>query len=313
MNKELQIGNLWAGSDHQTFYVTGLTNSAAENDIALTLAYRAAAPSTAAAASKPTRMTVVKIISEAESDFPTNKARHVFGPLEKLLIYGVPDVEVVWSVGDEFLQRGGALHFTVTNTAARFSLAATSMAASFSLPYRVITPSLECDVTSYGLPTYQAWNEHDTWKPLEGHPGVGLLTEIHLCPSYVSFTNVFVCESYAVATNVWGYFANTNLFPQGSLDHNRKAGALKDIRVGGDNYAGTDLAASVFQVREPPWIDGGFSWPITATWRTKDDLVTGPLAWSIQVFTLRSNGDMYVYKFGHMAVRGTNDVAHLVD
>jgi len=282
------------------------TAFAAASASAATLSYRAAAPSTAAATSEPAKMTVVKIVSEAESDFPTNKARHVFGPLERFSISICPVIPLIWTTeGIDSADFGN--QYIAPNHASTFYITAFEHNETLILPYRTINPSYVSDWNDFKVPTNE-WVDHDAVMPLEGHVGVGLITRPKLCPSYVCFEHLLVCETEVDATNVWGYFADTNRLPVASLRHDRAAGAERQISISSGNVAGEDLA-SLTLTNPPPWTAGGFSWPIQAYWFTEDNQTTNALYWSTQIFQVYANGDATVRKFGHTVSRGTNDVS----
>lgn len=202
---------------------------------------------------------------------------------------------------------GGSINPTNSNaTLLEVPHAATSITVTVScgsgfscdIPFSVLPPS------GYIAPTN---------TPITGYganvAGAGMMIDLWLPPTNVSFYRVEIVEVGEVSTNAKGYFANTNVWPSWKLDH-RLCGAGTWVPVGMDNHVGTDTANS--GTCPTPWADGHFSWPIPGGWRVVGDTPTNNLPWSDQDFTINTNGTVAVQKFGHGVTRTTNDVYTVV-
>ena len=250
-------------------------------------------------------MTVVKIISEAESDFPTNKARHVFGPLESLTLQTLPRTPINWHLIGGSVTNAVNYSFTVMDHACPFEVAVTNNHAGLLLAFHVIEPDYFCDFSNARIMDDIDWNMVGLASPALGDPAVGLHAEIYMMPLTVSFENLWTMESYAIATNVTGYFADTNRYPVGSLDHNRAAGALIATKVGAGNLVAQDNAGSA-PGASALGHEGSFSWDIHNGWFLENGTVTNAIHWSRQTVRLYTNGTMSVSKFGHIVTRRVN-------
>ena len=202
---------------------------------------------------------------------------------------------------------GGSVNPTNGNaTLLEVPHAAASITVTFScgsgfsciIPFSVLSPS------GYIAPTI---------TPITGYgindAGAGMMIDLWLPPTEVSFYRVEIIEVGAVSTNATGYFANTNVWPVWKLDHGL-CGAGSWVAVGMDNHIGTDKANS--GTCPAPWADGHFSWPIPGGWRVTGDIPTNALPWSDQDFTICGNGTVSLLKFCHGVTRATNNVYTVV-
>ena len=109
-------------------------------------------------------------------------------------------------------------------------------------------------------------------------------------------------------TNVTGFFAP---YASELKPHDVGAGAWREVEVGELNCAGDDFASTVISITNIEWAAGGFEYRIPVKWYVKQDavpVVTNDFVFSPETFSLSSNGEFSVSKFGCTAVRGTNGV-----
>ncbi len=250
---------------------------------------------------------------EAAASWPTNRARHVFGPLEEARLTITPNpTSVAWNVEDV---ESDDLEFTWT---AKFKPAksngnVTVDGATFDFNFDTIAPER---LVAGGFRAMESWDRHTIAFdfPEEGEIGVGLIiTNITLLPDWVSFGNVEIKEGVCLATNMWGVFdfegAAAVLPPHGS-----DAGAERIMSVGFGNIVGDDAAALAFTIVERPWKSGGFRYDIPLYWRaqgSEDSDSWNSFGTTAQSFTLTANGDLTVSKLGGSATRGTNGVSRI--
>lgn len=166
---------------------------------------------------------VVKIKVEADADWPSNKVRHVFGPLETARLVVTPQVMGLHFEGD------ACFHSTTTN--GQYSLCFTNHAMSssvhavfdtgqrFELEFEVVEP----ERTTASLPVELA---EEDWLPLlderplqPNEPGIAWKTEVSLLPNYVSFQHLRIAELDIPATQIWGCCTNVYYFPTQSIAH----------------------------------------------------------------------------------------------
>lgn len=133
----------------------------------------------------------------------------------------------------------------------------------------------------------------------------GMIFNLQLTPTNVSFNALDVFELGLVSTNATGYFTaetNTNW-----LDHAAHgANVWKDVATGLPDVAGCAELP-------PPWGDGGaFSWPIPNYWRIHDNpACTNYFCNTDQSFALDSDGTVRVCKFGYVCECNTNRSCHV--
>ena len=291
------------------FYAEGVKASSALNDV--TLLAEIAGDGNTASDSKS--LTVGRVKLEAVSEFPTNRTRHVFGPLEEANLSIVPQPLFVSTTMTGTIPYNGELTRTSTNCFMRVSnrrknFHVTVKYSNVELPlsFSVIEPNRKLRVGRHGALAPEMWgNRYARLRiPAVGEIGAALLVETYLEPSFVSFHCLNVEEGFAPATNIYGCF--TNVLPQ-KLSHDDNAGAGRWSRVESNNQIGFDCAAYLDDFNLPYGEAGGFSWNIPMVWYTYDLLMTNSLNAVSQKFNLRNNGDMTVFKHGCWARRSIDN------
>ena len=163
---------------------------------------------TAAMLTRTVGVDVVKIRVEADAAWPSNKVRHVFGPLER---YNVTCTPSCYGTAERRAPLGAGEH------AVAVELADFTYATSI----RVVHPT--------GVPRFEFvrmmnasdWRAVGCEPPTNTVPGVGIVANRYLLPSYVSFAGLLVKEGEAPATDRMGWFANpVNDFIYGHGDEN---------------------------------------------------------------------------------------------
>ena len=252
-----------------------------------------------------TSLTVVELEIEAVTTRPTNRHRHVFGPKEQFTITTNPSVELFCSLLDGIEISGNMV--TAPDRPGEFSVWFTVDGAVCTCDFNCIGPA-GIDAFSCVESSEQDWRERTGVVPSIGDVAVGMTIQNRLMPDYVSFSHLFFMEGECDATDRWGLFAD----PQNTLmPHDSIAGAWKEAPVGSANNLPQDYAMAQFDAVLPIAMDGGFQYNITNYWYVMNSNVAGvrhPFGIESQKFTLFSNGDLSVEKYGWTATRGTNNI-----
>lgn len=191
--------------------------------------------------------------------------------------------------------QGNSTVFTAPSNAAIVTVTAKVFGKSISRNFTVVEPSGYVYAQLIGT-------NHD----LVGVALAGMTNIVFIGPTNVSFYRVWMEEVGAVSTNATGYFANTNTWPAGNLDHGKR-GANIWFRLTSQN-TWSDAASS--GSCDQPWSAGNFTWPIPVAWQVgsanspKTNYITG---WN-QNFTIDAGGTVIVQKFGNTVIRTPNDV-----
>ncbi len=261
-------------------------------------------------------LTVGRLKVEAVSYFPTNKPRHVYGPLEETHLSIVPQTLFDSMTMTGTVPYNGALTRTptnyflkVSNRRKRFPLTVKYANVELSLPFSVIEPNRKLRVVSHGVLDPELWWLYTRFRtPNLGDIGVALRLELFMEPSHVWFGHLRVEELFAPATNRWGFFDDVNRFPPSLVDHGAEAGANTPLQIEGENHVGFDHA--VFRMDGHAGLtSGGFQCEIPTIWYTDDYCVTNKLETASQVFKLRADGRLTVTKYGKWAWRALDDTA----
>lgn len=248
---------------------------------------------------------VVELEVEAVATWPTNRNRHVFGPKEQFRIVSSP--QVLLSTDPQTSASVSGNTVTAPDVPCTFSVAATIGSATVSLPFSCIPP-MWIEAVSCAACSTQDWNRCGCAVPSVGDVAVGMTIENKLMPDYVSFSHLFFVEGACDATNRWGLFADPQIT---LLPHDSAGGAGSEVPVGPQNYLPKDYATAKFDVVPPIAMAGGFQYNITNYWYVMNYSVAGtihPFGVESQKYTLLTNGDLSVEKYGWIATRGTNNV-----
>ncbi len=293
------------------FYAEGIKASSALNDVTL----HAYVIGGGGLESDSKSLTVGQVKVDAVSDFPTNKTRHVYGPLEEVNLSIVPQQLFASTTMTGTIPYNGALTQTPTNYFMRvcnrrknFSLTVRHVnGETILLPFSVIEPNRQLRGVNCGALPSEYWPSHARYPvPQIGDIGVVLQYKTYLEPSYVSFHCLNVEELFAPAVNVQGCFTNVS---HRLLDHGSAAGAGQHCRVEEDNLVGFDCAGYFDEYNQLDGEEGEFTVNIPMIWYTYDELMTNTLETISQKIKVFSSGDMLVRKKGFWARRSKDNTA----
>ena len=247
---------------------------------------------------------------EAAAEWPSNRSRHVFGPLEETVLSISPTTsQVCWrDIG--VTNEDSSVTYKAPAKPCQENGCVDVDGATLGIELVTIAPTHQL-AKGFRAPVDDDWMNNGQSTPDNGMIGAGIvITNLVLYPDWVSFENVRLKEGDCTATNMWGLFdfpGAETVFPP----HGEDAGAGKVIEVGVRNDAGNDFAAATFLNIDQPWRAGGFQYDIPQYWSVKSGTHTNEWHWfgsESQVFTFDSNGDMTVEKFGVSMTRGTNGI-----
>lgn len=294
------------------FYAEGLEASSNLDDVT----FHAYLMGDGGLVSDSKRLTVGLLKVEAASEFPTNRTRHVFGPLEETSLSLIPQAlfdsaTIVGTIpyNGELTRTPTNYFLKVSNRRAKFSMTVQSAKVLLPTSFSVIEPNSKLRVVSHGAIDPGLWKLYTGLQnPNLGDIGVALRLELFMEPSYVWFGHLYVEELFAPATNVWGFFNDPYRFPQEFLDHGTAAGANSVMKVEDANHIGFDHAA--FRMSGHVGLTaGGYQCNIPTIWYTDDYCVTNKLETASQVYTLKADGRLMVTKYGKWAWRALDDTA----
>ena len=300
------------GVQRLVFYAEGLNASIGMDDVT----FHAEITGGGNTISDNKTLTVGRFKVEAVSEFPTNRARHVFGPLEETNLSIIPQflfdsttMTCVIPYNGSFTRTPTNYFLKVSNRCTRLPMTINSANAQFSTTFSVIEPNRKLRVVSHGAIDPELWKFYTKLlTPALGDIGVALRLELFMEPSHVWFGHLYVEELFAPATNVWGFFNDPDRFPQGFLDHGTAAGANRVMKVEDANHIGFDHAA--FRMSgHSGLIAGGYRLNIPTIWYTDDHRMTNKLETASQVFKLEADGRLKVTKYGQWATRALDDTA----
>ena len=299
--KEVKIP---ADSDvNYEFVYEGKSASGGRDDVLVTaslVAVNAMSPEPSTA-----KLTSVKLAMEAVYTFPTNRARHVFGPMEESLFKFTPDALAgeVSLEGDvpEHGNRGGQ-RLTLGDSASTFSIVARCGMQSLTLPFSVLEPA-GVEVIDVRPLSIDDWGILKEDPLLNGQAGVAANIDVRVLPNHVSFRRINLLEGYAPAESIWGCCTNTTYFPCGIVHDGIAGGSETYVEEGAYVNAENMLEPDRVAFWPPsslefPCDPGGYTFNIPWKWyadgrpRLHDWMVVP------QVMTVHSNGDVSISKNG---------------
>lgn len=221
---------------------------------------------------------VVKYRVEADANWPSNKIRHVFGPLETF--------KAIIENGPEFI-------FTAPLTPGECSMSFDYNGSTCTFPIRVIPPN--------GVTGTLRFYDSDSFSSFIG---AGFTAYVQVLPTYVSFAyELRIMEDEAGMAGQWGCFKNySSQYPPELFAHTVARGArnprriLSENMVEGHDHARTDL------VDFPPE-DGGYHMNIPLKWGVEGGPYTHDAGHVVQTISVQANGTVSVSKFGITARR----------
>lgn len=253
------------------------------------------------------QMLVAQLAVEADAEFPIEKRRHVFGPMESATMSISPSsLTVEWRDG-ETVASGPTMHLQPALTALNKTVMVSINGFEFAIPVAFIAP-IACIATSA-----RAMNDDD-WRatgfaPLQTNEiGAGLCTELMLQPNFVSFTGLHIQEGECPATNIWGYYEP---FAGTIGGHGPSEGAYFDHIVGTGNTVGIDRAGYALASAVYPLADGGYEFQIPMYWSI-EGAATNQFTINRQIYRLFPDGSFKVSKFGYSAHRTRDGITSII-
>jgi thrombospondin type 3 repeat protein len=139
-----------------------------------------------------------------------------------------------------------------------------------------------------------------------GAAGAGMINEVWIAPTYVSFYRVNVMEVGEDATNIYGFFDDTNYFTTNPASQLHHSTADKWTHLNSDNALSDD--AAIHSGGYLPWAAGGYGWNIPQRWQVDGSGVTNSMTGIYSSFQIDSNGTTTSSKYGNWIQRTTNNV-----
>lgn len=253
--------------------------------------------------------TSVRLQMEAVSTFPSNRARHVFGPLEKSRFKVFPDslrpnLAITGTVPyDGHLD---TVKLTASAKAATFDLVAECGEGKITLPFSVIGPSAKIEGLFAEPFSSQDWEDIEEAPLSSQEGGVAGRIWVRVLPSYVSFQHIRMIEGTAPATLTWGCCTNHVQFPPDRISHGEVSGgsssyAQSGTEISKDNLLGPDRVAFWPPSElELPCGGGGYTLDIPWKWYADKPGVTDLHDWMTvrQEMKIESDGASEVRKNG---------------
>ena len=225
---------------------------------------------------------VVRYCVRADALWPSNRVRHVFGPLETF---------------KAILDNGTKFPFTAPLTLGVANMSFDYNGSTCTFPIRVVPPNGVA-----GL-----WRANDLECSC-GTIGAGFYADVQVLPTYVSFAyGLRIMEGEADMAGPWGCFKNySSQYPPEQFAHNEAHGALKPLsilaenKVKGYDHVRTDLS-------DFPIEDGGYHLNIPLKWGIDGGPYTHDAGHVVQTISVQTNGTVSVSKFEITARRKPNE------
>ena len=251
--------------------------------------------------------TSVKVRITACRQFPSFRRRHRYGICEDIWCEWFPKSAVI-----DWAHSGEGHWAEIWPTYRRFVfpqgpctpvLTASHGDASYDIDLTCVAPnSIDAKFDNYMVAT----------PPTAGKSGlVGMLLQLTLMPTNVSFEGLYVEEIPTTTGTHTGYF-NVPAFSNW-WHHTRANGAGNWHLTGIDNIFAVDEAVMQEECL-PPWSNGEITWQIPVEWAfsSTNTAGTGTLFYSaVQQFLIDTEGTVSVEKFKYILSRSTNDVFSL--
>jgi len=269
---EVELPHVWYGYagdvDTTDFYVTN-NDPAQCGQVGFTLEFDGDDGEYCIDSSGP--LEVVRYCVRADALWPSNRVRHVFGPLEtfKAIVEGGPTFSL-----------------TVPVTIGDSSVSFDYHGSSCSVPIRVIAPN--------GVAGF--WRADD-FECSGSTIGAGFFADVQVLPTYVSFEKLEIMEDVAPVASRWGCFLDVLKYPHEQFAHTEERGALEPQEIGDRNMIKTyDHVRSI--LGDYPVENGGYSLNIPVKWGVHG----GPYAHLVgnvpMTVNVQTNGKVSVSKFG---------------
>ena len=225
---------------------------------------------------------VVRYRVEAVADWPSNKVRHVFEPMETF--------KVIVENGPEFI-------FNAPLTPGVSNVSFDYNGSTCTFPIRVIPPS--------GIAgTLRSYDSSCSG----GTIGAGFTAYLQVLPAYVSFANKLrIMEDVAPMSGRWGCFLNNwPHYPSSQFAHTEERGAWNPLKISSENKVeGFDHARTTFA--DIPSENGGYMLDIPLKWGIEGGPYSYDAGHVLQTTSIQTDGTVTVSKFGITAMRKPNE------
>ena len=221
---------------------------------------------------------VVKYRVEADANWPSNKVRHFFGPLETF---------------KAIIENGPKFPFNAPLTPDEYNMSFDYNGSTCTFPIRVIAPK--------GVAGTLRFYDSDSFSGLIGS---GFTAYVQVLPTYVSFVyGLRIMEDEAGMSGKWGCFKNySSQYPPEKFAHTVANGALNPLRILSENRVeGYDHART--ELSNLPIEDGGYYMDIPLKWGVDGGPYTHDAGHVVQTVSVQTNGTVSVSKFGITARR----------
>jgi hypothetical protein len=232
--------------------------------------------------------TGVSLQHETVSTVPANRGRTKLGVGEQVTLWLSPNPPcgVSWSLigpGSLSTTSGNVTTFTAHNAASSTTVRATVGGTPLEVSFNVVEPASQTGAISSVL-SFPA-----------GTQGAGMILNVTVHPTDVSFLNVEILELPGPATNIFGYFAT---YPPAQLAHSPNPNWVRLSASNGLNDTASQSG------HPPPWSLGGFLWDIPVRWRVVNTTTQGTLPNRVQTFQIaNATGTTTVAKLGQSVTR----------
>jgi len=225
---------------------------------------------------------VVKYRVEADANWPSNKVRHFFGPLETF---------------KAILENGTKFPFKAPLTPGEYNMSFDYNGSTCTFPIKVVAPK--------GVAGTLRFYDSDSFSSFIS---AGFTAYVQVLPTYVSFASgLRIMEDEVGMSGQWGCFKNyIFLYPPGQFAHNEANGALNPLPIlVGNMVKGYDHARTEL-VNFPPE-DGGYHMNIPLKWGVEGGPYIHDAGHVVQTVSVQTNGTVSVSRFGITARRTPNE------
>ena len=253
----------------QDFYVTNNDPSRAGESVTFTLEFDGEDGDYDSDSSGLLEVVRYRVVADAL--WPSNRVRHVFGPVETFKVY---------------IEGGPTLPFDAPLTPGECNMSFDYNGSTCTFPIRVIAPSGEVGY----------WRADD-FECSGSTIGAGFFADVQVLPTYVSFKDLWIMEDEAGVSGRWGCFENLQLYPHEQFAHTPARGARNPLRIGTENKVdGYDRAQT--KLGEMPSDNGGFTLDIPLKWGINGGPCIYDAGHVLQTTSVQTNGNVTISKFG---------------
>ena len=217
---------------------------------------------------------------EADANWPSNKVRHFFGPLETF---------------KAIIENGPKFPFNAPLTPGEYNMSFDYNGSTCTFPIRVIAPRGVAG-------TLRAYDDSCSGSVI----GAGFTAYLQALPTFVSLNGLEIMEDEAGVSSRWGCFNDLLSYPHDQFAHTPARGAGRHFHVRGENklesydHVQTRLGAL-------PNKGGGCAVNIPLKWGISGGPYSYDAGHVLQTVQVQTNGTVSVSKFGITATRRPNE------